>query len=126
MNNNDNYNNTENTWDDRRPKMNRWWEMAENEDDAVSNVMYTSLIAQQATRQWLGYHTPSKRIVESKRNTRPTYQSPKNCLVGGETRVYIIIDNSDQHRNYAHMGHTVFVATCVGVVNGLLNVVSIS
>lgn len=87
MNNDNNYYNAENTWDDRRPKMNRWWEMVENENEEVSNAMSTSLVAQQAAKQWIEHSTPSKRVIESKLNIRPTCSSSTKCLVSGVTSV---------------------------------------
>lgn len=83
------WNNTENTWDERRPTLNRWWDrLAENKNNEMSNTMSTSPVAQQAAKQWLERLTQSKTVIDDKRKLQSTsiIMPPENGLVSGKKR----------------------------------------
>lgn len=43
----------DNLWDDRRPKLNHWWETPDNHDYRLSDTMSISSEAKKATKLWL-------------------------------------------------------------------------
>lgn len=43
-------------WDARRPDLDRWWKIPENQDDRLPDTVYISLEAKEAAKYWLHQH----------------------------------------------------------------------
>lgn len=62
--------NNRNSWDARRPSLDRWWESAENQNNEMPVQLPTSPKAIQNTKQWIdrSLQCPGENIAVKTRN----------------------------------------------------------